>query len=195
MELIENHIKIFGAKEVFAIEIKPYKIPKKFYLRLWFDNHSIGDFKKAGSLDYIINTYFKLERNINYISDSPFKEMTDMEVFNELVMIVQRELPIEEENALVERMNKYAAVFGVEQFLDFTFLIMKSCAEENLKFLIYEMDGNDDPKLYSYKIKNSYFFNVYKQFILYAFQNDFKKRKPFFPEGFSYSDFTSVREK
>ncbi len=181
----EETTVLFGQKEEFAIEIKPYKIPKKFYLRLWLKNKGIGDFKRGGSLDYLINEFFKFIPTYKSLYEETFVGKTDFQIFDELVSYVEKGYAIEEEDKLFFRMEKYNFNIADYQLSDFTILILYLSSEKVIKFLVYEMDGKTEPKFYSFDIEENVFFKTYKSFMMYAFKNGLKKNGLFFPEGFS----------
>lgn len=183
----EETSALFGKKEVFAIEIKPYKIPKKFYLRFWFNNKAIGDFKRGGSLDYLINGYFKL---LNIMDESlyahEFNNLSDYEIFRDIFLYSDKSLTSEEEDFYFNRMEKLGYIFADNQLNDFTFGVIPLKSE--IKFLIYEMDGKTAPKLYSFHYNKLDILTPYKSFMQYAFKNSLKKNGLFFPENFSIKD-------
>ncbi|MBD0284878.1 MAG: hypothetical protein ICV84_01490 [Flavisolibacter sp.] len=186
--MVINNSLLFGDQEYFAIEIKPQRAAKKFYLKFWFEGNVIGDFGKAGSLDYIINEYFRFLQNKDSLYDEKFRTMTDMEIYKDIVLVLFTNLPEGMEDKLYDRMNRYAYTFGDYQFTNFSFLLLSLREERKVKVLVYEMDGENEPKLHSYKIDSNQFLSVYKQFLRYAYEHDLKKKKPFFPERFSYKD-------
>lgn len=185
--MVDDIIK-FGDKKEFAIEIKPNKLPKKFYLKLWFNNLAIGDFKKAGSLDYLVTDYFKFLKNINFITDDEFECMSEEEIFNDIVFDIATERTQEEEDKLVDRMNRFSWDVGDFQFNQFTFLLINLKKEDRLTVLVYEMDGVNKPKLHVFSVRKDYFFKVYKEVICFIFDHNLKRNKPFFPLGFSVND-------
>ena len=180
---------VFGEKHKFSIELKQYHIPKKFYLRLWLNNKAIGDFKRGGSLDYMINTYFRLLENIDNLYEEKFENMTHPQIFNDILYDITIERTPELESELYERQQKFGYEFGDKQFNDFTFLILYPKHKKTITILVYEMDGRNEPHLHSFSIEDGYFFSTFKEFVNYAFENDLKKNKPFFPKGFHKEDF------
>ena len=180
--------KIFGDKSIFAIETKPYKIPQKHYLRIWFNDKVFGDFKKGGSLDYMINAYFKFLKHQHGLFESKFRIMSAREIYSDVVLVLFTEIPDELRAELHARCEKYGFTLGDHQFNNYSFLFLDLEKEQQVQIVIYEMDGESDAKAYSYTIEKDYFLSVYKEFIRYAYQNDLKKHKPFFPADFSYDD-------
>ena len=180
--------KIFGDISIFAIETKPYKIPQKHYIRIWFNNKAFGDYKKGGSLDYAINSFFKFLKDQHSLYENKFIIMSDKDIYFDIVLILFTEIPDELKDGLDERCDKYAFDFGDHQFNSYSFLILNLEKERKIKFIIYEMDGRSDSKVHSFNLEKNYFLSVYKEFMRYAYENDLKKHKPFFPEGFSNDD-------
>lgn len=72
----------FGDKKVFAIEIKEAKRPKKFYIRLWFNRLSKGDFKRSGLLNDTIADYNQIMLIKDSLYLSIFDSMNTDEIFN-----------------------------------------------------------------------------------------------------------------
>lgn len=183
-----NDIIQFGNKTEFAIEIRPCKIPQKFCLRLWFMNHAIGDFKKAGSLDYLVTSYFKFSKNIDFITGDEFSGMAEEEIFANIVFDMEVERTQAEEDELIDRMNAFAWDVGDFQFNQFTFLLINLKRQNLLQVLVYETDGINKPEFSAFKLKRDYFFKVYREVIWFVYKHDLKRIKPFFPSGFSVKD-------
>lgn len=179
---------LFGQKEEFAIEIKPYKIPQKFYLRLWIKSKAIGDYKRGGSLDYLINEFFKFAASYKNLYEEDFISLSDFQIFNELVSYIEKGYSIEEEEKLFLRMERYSFNIADCQLNEFTILRLYLSSEKIIKFLIYEMDGKTEPEFYSFDIAENIFFKTYKSFMMYAFKNRLKKNGLFFPDNFSVED-------
>jgi hypothetical protein len=179
---------LFGRKELFAIEIKQPKISIKFYLRLWFKNRAIGKFKSAGSLDYLIKRYFTLLSTFNDLYEPTFSRLTDWEIFDNILMYEAKDFSIEDKQELFERSKRYDFSIAENQMNELSILVLFKGDEEIFKFLIYEMDGEADPKFYSFTIEKSTFFDSYKSFMVYAFRNGLKKQGLFFPDNYSYDD-------
>lgn len=180
--------KIFGNKKKFAIEIKSDAILKKFYLRLWFDNKGVGDFKKSGSLTFIVKDFFKKVLNVKTLFEQKFYSMSDRQIFDDIVFDISIERPDDEEDQLMERMNVYALDLGDYQFSDFTFAMVNWEKEKSVKMLIYEMDGKTTPKFHSFAIATEYFVSVFKEFMRFVYENDLVPKENFFSNGFSYKD-------
>ena len=162
---MSNKSIFFGKKEKFAIEIKQNEKSEKFNLRLWFQNNGIGDFKKSGSLDYIIKEYYRLIESRSFLYEKKFGDMSDIEIYEDVVLILFKELEPNVEENLFNRMNLYSFTFGDFQFNNFSFLLINLEKESHLKFIIYEMDGKSNPIIHSYKVDVDYFFGVYIDFI------------------------------
>lgn len=169
---MDNESIFFGQKEKFAIEIKQYKTTKEFYLRLWFQGKGIGDFRRQGSFDYIIKVYLTFINNQSSLYESKFDSLSDLEIIEDVVLILFKDLDPEMEEYFFNRMNIYSFTFGDYQFNNFTFLLLNLENENKVKFLIYEMDGNSKPKTLSYKIETNYFLSTYKSLIKYANENN-----------------------
>lgn len=183
----EETTLLFGQKEKFAIEIKPYKIPMKFYLRFWFYNMGIGEFKRGGSLDYLINEYFKFisitEQNVY---DKEFNNLTDSEMFKNIFLYSDEGLSSEESDYYYKRMEQLGYIFADNQLNNFTIGAVPLKAK--IKFLVYEMDVKETPQLYSFNYDKPDILAPYKSFMQYAFKNGLKKHGLFFPENFTHKD-------
>jgi hypothetical protein len=177
----------FGNKDLFEIEISPAQKADKYYIRLWFCGQSIGYFKQKGSLDYLIKDFFKIARKLDTLYEDKFSFMQDREIFDDIVMMDAKEVSWEEENVLVERMESFALFFGDLQFTNFTFIVINLKEEQKVKLFVYEMIDSG-PKFYVFKIGTDFFLKTYKEFMLYAYDNNLKKSKPFFPKEFSLED-------
>ncbi|NII28604.1 hypothetical protein HB364_26205 [Pseudoflavitalea sp. X16] len=168
----------FGDSKIFAIEIAPSTNSKKYYLRLWFQDNAFGDFKRSGVLLSIIKGYFKFLNHIDSLYEKKFDVMTDREIFDDIVNVVQRNLPQEQEDVLIQRMMSYEFPTGDYQLTDFGIVLINVKQEGIVKLLIYEMsDKNKSPQFYSYAIPTKYFFEVYESFVQYAHDNNLFKSK------------------
>jgi hypothetical protein len=184
----EGAAVLFGRKDQFAIEIKPNKVSSKFFLRLWFKNKAIGNFKSAGSLDYLINRYFTLLSTFNELYEHTFTTLSDWEIFDNILMYEAKDFSIEDKQELFERSKRYDFTIAENQMNEFSILVFYKGGEELFKFLIYKMDGKTDPEFYSFEIEKSILFESYKSFMVYALKSGLKKRGSFFPENYSCDD-------
>lgn len=179
---------LFGQKEEFGIEIKPCKIPNKFNLRLWIKSKAIGDFKRGGSLDYLIKRYFTLIRTFRELYEPAFSKLSDWEIFDDILMYEAKGFSLEKRDQLFIRSKRYDFTIAENQMNEFSLLLLYVEHNKAFKFLVYEMDGKTDPKFYSFEIPENVFFKTYKSFMMYAFKNGLKKKGLFFPENFSIED-------
>ncbi len=174
-----DSITIFGTKETFSIEIKQCELSSKYNLRLFICNITFGDFKKCGSLDYLINDYFKLLNLIKADDFDPnFSSLSDYEIFVELFLYSDENLSTAEQEFKYNRMLHYGFTFAENQLNNFTFGIIFT--KGIIKLLIYEMSGNKEPKFYSFILDVTIFLNSYNTFMSFAFENNLKKNGPFF---------------
>ena len=178
---------IFGTKETFSIEIKLCEISNKYNLRFSICNNTFGDFKKCGSLDYLINDYFKLLNLIKADDFDPcFSFLSDYEIFAALFLYSDENLSTAEEEFKYNRMEHSGFTFAENQLNNFTFGIIFT--NGIIKLLIYEMSGTKEPQFYSFVLNVTIFLNSYKAFMNFAFKNNLKKSGPFFNDIYSVSD-------
>lgn len=183
----EGKSVLFGKKDEFAIEIRPYNIPKKFYLRFWLKNKAIGDFKRGGSLDYLINGYFKFLNNTrDNLYQDEFNNLPDFDIFRNIFLYSVENLSPKEEDFYYNRMEYFGYIFADNQLNNYTIGIIHSVSK--IKILVYEMDGKSEPRFYAFNIDKNLFCNAYKSFMMYAFENGVKKNGLFFPDLFSIED-------
>lgn len=56
----------------------------------------------------------------------------------------------------------------------FSLLMLYLSGKRMFKLLVYEMDGETEPKFYSFHLDENVFFSTYKSFMMYAFENAIK---------------------
>jgi hypothetical protein len=168
---MDNH-KIFGDINEFAIEIKPYKTPQKFYLRIWLKATSFGDFKRGGGLRYITNSYFRLIKEIGEMYDSKFDGMGDIDIVNDLLFDMTISRSQDEEELLAQRMNFFSWEVADFQITSIGFFIIYPPGQQKMKILSVD-NSKSKSSISGYDINKDYFFKIYKEFIDYLDSNDF----------------------
>ncbi|NOT92009.1 hypothetical protein [Ferruginibacter sp.] len=158
--------KLFGDKSRFAICIKEAEKVKKFYFRYFFCNTSIGDFKKSGDLATNVKSYIELLGRIDSLYEKKFISMTHREIFDNILDCIDDNYSLEEQNILVERMNRFA--FSDDKLGNSLTVLCYKDQKNSVIFLIYKMDGKHKPKFYSFDIEFDYFKQVYSEFIEYV---------------------------
>lgn len=125
--------KIFGNKEVFAIEVEIEKKVEKSKLRVWIDNTPLGYFKRKGELIYSIQSLKRLLGNQNDRFENEFLSMTAQEIFDWLRL---KNIPEYVENApfnteqrleFKRRYNTYLVFWGdqLDEFSTFCYVYDK----------------------------------------------------------------------
>lgn len=159
---MQDEIIYFGKKENFSIELKNGKKPKKYFLRFWINNLPMGAFKKAGTLDFSINTYKSILQNKDSMFLPEFENKTGEEINN-----YTRGNPNKKEYS--QRLEKlvplYKLAFFGPQFTDTQSEYLILYRDEKLRF-IWKNDFNKP--LYEAFVPFEEFCKVFDEYVRYC---------------------------
>jgi hypothetical protein len=155
---------LIGKKDGFAFDVKRYK-NEKYFVCLWFNQKRIGDKKKAGSISELISYYERFIENYKDLWEDKFHLLNDEKIFLDIVMFPFG-LAAEDQERMMNRMNKFSFFSFDNQFNEFTFLLLYDAHKKVFRFIIYEMDAIKEPCYHSYEVSEGVFLETYKQLVV-----------------------------
>jgi hypothetical protein len=159
---MQEEVIYFGKKEKFSIELGYAKKPNKYFLRFWIKELPMGTFKKAGTLDFSINTYKSILLKKDSMFLPEFENKTGEEINN-----YTRGNPNKKEFA--QRLEKlvplYKLAFFGPQFTDTQSEYLILYRDETLRF-IWKNDFNQP--LYESSVPFVEFCKVFDEYIKYC---------------------------
>jgi hypothetical protein len=158
-----KEVKFFGNKNTFSIELGFTKSPNKYYLRFWFENLPMGDFRKSGELEFAKKTYENIKKNKLKLVVPIFDQMTANEIFSYC-----RKLDFDNPND-AKKYHEIESIFKLSIFGN------QFTNTQSYSLVLYQEDSlvfvwqNDFGKSINHaKVKFELFCNVFDQFIEFS---------------------------